>query len=136
MARVCKRSRWARGVTQKNNVKDGVEPAMNEGESNGIMFYNNVLSDDTPWDGGMQLPSNNDTDVYGNEEGDVVNNGDNDVGKLLLADVQCQKLVPVNAGGTQENMFQNIVQPTMDEDDDETDENDDDEKTRLLVKTK
>ena len=121
MAQVCKRTRWARGVTQKNNVKDGVEPAMNEGESNGIMFYNNVLSDNTPWDGGMQLPSNNDTDVYDNEEGDVVNNGDNDVGKLL---------------GTQENMFQNIVQPTMDEDDDDSDDYDDDEKTRLLVKTK
>ena len=136
MARVCERTRWACGVPQKNNVKDGMEPAMNEGESNGIMFYNNVLSDNTPWDRGMQLPSNNDTDVYGNEEGDVVNNGDNDVGKLLPTNLQCPKVVTVNAGGTQESKFQNIVQPAMDEDDDDTDDNDDNEKTRLLVKTK
>ena len=98
---------------------------MNEG---GIMFHNNLMSNNTLWDGGMQIPSNNDTDVYVNT--------DNDVGKTLPTNLQCPKMVTVNAGGTQENKLQNIVQPTMDEDDNDTDDYDDDEKTRLLVKTK
>ena len=130
---VCERTRWARGVTQKNTIKDGVELAMNEG---GIMFHNNLMSDNTLWDGGMQIPSNNDADVCVNENCDVVNNTDNDVGKTLPTNLQCPKMVTVSTGGTQENKLQNIVQPTMDEDDDDTDDNDDDEKMRLLVKTK
>ena len=106
---------------------------MNEG---GIMFHNNLMSDNTLWDGGMQIPSNNDADVCVNENCDVVNSTDNDVGKTLPTNLQCPKMVTVSTGGTQENKLQNIVQPTMDEDDDDTDDNDDDEKTRLLVKTK
>ncbi len=73
-ARVGERTRWARGVTQKNNIKDGVEPAMNEDEKNGIMFHNNFMSGNTPWDQGMQLPSNNDADVCANENCVVANN--------------------------------------------------------------
>ena len=64
---------------------------MNEGENKGQMFSNNVLSDNTLWDGEMQLPSNNVTDVYRNEDGDVVNNSDNDVGKTLLTNYKVQR---------------------------------------------
>ena len=64
---------------------------MNEGENKGQMFSNNVLSDNTLWDGEMQLPSNNDTNVYGNEDGDVVNNSYNDVGKTLLTNYKVQR---------------------------------------------
>lgn len=64
---------------------------MNEGENKGQMFSNNVLSDNTLWDGEMQLPSNNVTNVYGNEDGDVVNNSDNDVGKTLLTNYKVQR---------------------------------------------
>lgn len=64
---------------------------MNEGENKGQMFSNNVLSDNTLWDGEMQLPSNNVTNVYGNEDGDVVNNSDNDVGKTLLTNCKVQR---------------------------------------------
>ena len=42
---------------------------MNEGENKGQMFSNNILSDTTLWDEEMQHPSNNVTDVYGNEDG-------------------------------------------------------------------
>ena len=64
---------------------------MNEGENKGQMFSNNVLSDNTLWDGEMQLPSNNVTNVYGNEDGDVVNNSENDVGKTLLTNYKVQR---------------------------------------------